>query len=57
VCVWQTPPGVLEGMPEGAWPPRERDVAAASRGHCARQGRGGVVARHGAHARSRVLAS
>jgi hypothetical protein len=34
-------PGVLEGMPKGAWPRRERDVAAALRGLHARQGHGG----------------
>jgi hypothetical protein len=56
VCVWvpvcvTSAPGVLEGMLEGVWPRRERDVAAALRGHRARQGRGGIVVQHGVGAR------
>jgi hypothetical protein len=35
VCV-ASAPGVLEGMPEGAWPRCECDIAAALRGHRAR---------------------
>jgi hypothetical protein len=37
----------VRGNARGAWPRHECDVAAASCGHRARQGGGGVAARHG----------
>jgi hypothetical protein len=44
--VCECPEGV-RGSASKAWPRRERDVAATSRGHRARQGRGGGMARRG----------